>query len=438
MAMQMPSTRKSSAAPGNKSGYQSGVLAGVTALKKYEGSNLFPTLFGISLGTHLFVLGLIALVIFILQFLGLSIPLFEPKAFQQKDIEFTLVDQPNAEKPRDPNTRMRSTQNSRAGGQKVNNRPKAQMIRAAGAPTQKAAAAAQPTPHVAPRKASAAPGPKVPQQKTQQRPQQQQRPQPPAPKRPEPQRPQPKQVTAPQPKRVEQPQPPAPKAPTSNAPPVADVPTPSAPKIRLPGSPSSAKLSAPRAIATGPVAPTYTGGQGGSGSGRSGPVGPSQIPGALSGGGGSGQQGRQGQSGSGGHSGRPGSSGGGGGRGHYEQYGSPGGGGGRDGIDAVAAPDYGAYMSELQRRIKRNWHPPQAQEDKRVVVNFSIDRAGRLLGLSIAKSSGYVEADKAALDAVRFSAPFRNLPPGHKDNDLAIQFTFDYNVFRGAGGFSYH
>jgi TonB family protein len=220
--------------------------------------------------------------------------------------------------------------------------------------------------------------------------------------------------------------------PPSNAPQVAEAPSPSAPKIRLPGAP---KASAPKAIATGPVAPVYTPGQGSDNAGG-GAVGPSQLPGSLSGGGGSGRRGQAGSPG-GARGGRAGS--GGGGRGQYEQYGSPGGGGGRDGVDAIAAPDYGAYMAELQRRIKRNWRPPQAQEDKRVVVNFTINRDGRLLGLSIGRSSGNPDADAAALGAVKLAAPFRSLPAGHKDNDLAIQFTFDYNVYRGSGigGFSY-
>lgn len=115
------------------------------------------------------------------------------------------------------------------------------------------------------------------------------------------------------------------------------------------------------------------------------------------------------------------------------QYGSPGGGGGAPGVDALPEPDYGAYMAELQRRIKRNWNPPSAQEDKRVVVLFRIGKDGRLLSISLQESSGYSEADQAAMNAVRLSAPFRPLPLGHRGSDLPVQFTFDYNVLKGGG-----
>lgn len=106
---------------------------------------------------------------------------------------------------------------------------------------------------------------------------------------------------------------------------------------------------------------------------------------------------------------------------------------GSPGIDAIKEPDFGPYMRELQRRIKRNWHPPRGNESKRVVVLFKVSRDGRLLRLNINKSSGVSDADDAALDAVRMSAPFRQLPPEYQGNDIDIQFTFDYNVFSVGG-----
>lgn len=106
---------------------------------------------------------------------------------------------------------------------------------------------------------------------------------------------------------------------------------------------------------------------------------------------------------------------------------------GSPGIDAIKEPDFGPYMRELQRRIKRNWHPPRGNESKRVVLLFKVSRDGRLLRLNISKSSTVGEADDAALEAVRMSAPFRPLPPEYQGNDIDIQFTFDYNVFSVGG-----
>ncbi len=112
---------------------------------------------------------------------------------------------------------------------------------------------------------------------------------------------------------------------------------------------------------------------------------------------------------------------------------SPGNINGRPGIDAIKEPDFGPYMRELQRRIKRNWSPPKGNESKQVVVLFRVSRDGRLLSIKINKSSGNPSTDKAALSAVKITAPFRPLPPEYRGEDIDIQFTFDYNVF-GIGG----
>ncbi|MBQ8169079.1 TonB C-terminal domain-containing protein, partial [bacterium] len=124
--------------------------------------------------------------------------------------------------------------------------------------------------------------------------------------------------------------------------------------------------------------------------------------------------------------------GGGGGTGNI---GNPGGGGGAPGIDAIREPDFGPYMRDLQRRIKMNWDPPKGNESKRVVLLFKIAKDGRLLSCSVFKSSGLPNADKAALNAVHLTAPFRPLPADFKGQSIDIQFTFDYNVF-GASGYN--
>ncbi len=86
-------------------------------------------------------------------------------------------------------------------------------------------------------------------------------------------------------------------------------------------------------------------------------------------------------------------------------------------------------MADLQRRIKMNWDPPKGNESKRVVLLFKIARDGRLLSVSVYRSSGLASADNAALNAVRATAPFRPLPANFRGSSVDIQFTFDYNVF---------
>jgi len=102
--------------------------------------------------------------------------------------------------------------------------------------------------------------------------------------------------------------------------------------------------------------------------------------------------------------------------------------GNSQGANVAKEPDFGPYMRELQRRIKMNWDPPKGDESKRVVLLFKIAKDGRLLSCSVFKSSGLQEADAAALNAVKITAPFKPLPSEFSGSSIDIQFTFDYNV----------
>lgn len=122
-------------------------------------------------------------------------------------------------------------------------------------------------------------------------------------------------------------------------------------------------------------------------------------------------------------------SGGGGGSG---EAGNPDDGPGRPSVAARKDVDFGPYMADLQRRIKRAWFPPKGNESKRVKVIFKVHKDGQMSNLRLLVSSGLTIADQAALKAVENAAPFRELPAGAPD-DVDIEFTFDYNVFNGGG-----
>ena len=94
--------------------------------------------------------------------------------------------------------------------------------------------------------------------------------------------------------------------------------------------------------------------------------------------------------------------------------------------------DYGPYLSDLQRRIKRAWFPPKGGESKRIKVGFEVHRGGEIAKLSVIDSSGDAVADQSALKAVENASPFRPLPAGAKD-DIKIQFTFDYAAHGSSG-----
>lgn len=111
-------------------------------------------------------------------------------------------------------------------------------------------------------------------------------------------------------------------------------------------------------------------------------------------------------------------------------------GAGKESIGASKSVDFGPYMAELQRRIKRAWFPPRDARSKRVKVIFKVHRNGEMTNLRLANSSGLTAADEAALKAIETAAPFHTLPTG-APADVDIEFTFDYNVFNGGGSGSF-
>lgn len=101
-------------------------------------------------------------------------------------------------------------------------------------------------------------------------------------------------------------------------------------------------------------------------------------------------------------------------------------GGGGDGADV----DFGSYLAEVQKRIKKNWFPPRGNESKSCTLKFKVLKDGSLGKIKLVTSSGIPIVDQAASTAVKNSAPFPPLPAGSPD-DIDIKFTFDYNVFNG-------
>lgn len=89
--------------------------------------------------------------------------------------------------------------------------------------------------------------------------------------------------------------------------------------------------------------------------------------------------------------------------------------------------DFGPYMADLQRRLKRAWFPPKGHEMDKVTVQFKVLRDGALSSCKVVHSAGEPISDQAALQAVQNASPFGPLPLGAAD--LNVNFTFDFNVF---------
>ena len=364
-------------------------------LKQDEELNLQKSIL-ISAILHPAVAALIWLIVILLALMGITFAIFEKPKPKLNDIEFVLVDKEDT--PINKKTPYRADINSRAGGHHDPKRKVSMPSAPTGAPKQ----ASQPSKQ--PAKQSAAQKPANPIQRAVQ------------------------QVTQPKtaqnasgtqgPKKPEQAKP---------APPTAR------PSLKPPTTPRP--VAKPSSAFNVPVP------SGGTGSGRY-TTGPISGSGASKVGGGAGGSSTSGSSGRStgpslaptGGSGTKLAKGGGGGTGGVGNPG-PGNPNGRPGIDAIREPDFGPYMRELQRRIKMNWDPPKGNESKRVVLLFKIAKDGRLLSCSVFKSSGLPGADKAAINAVQATAPFRPLPAEFKGQSIDIQFTFDYNVF-GASGYN--
>ena len=91
--------------------------------------------------------------------------------------------------------------------------------------------------------------------------------------------------------------------------------------------------------------------------------------------------------------------------------------------------DFGPYMADLQRRIKKQWHPPKGSDNSyKVVVVFKIHTNGEVSDLHIDSSKGSSTQNESAINAVKAASPVRHLPNNAPEN-VDIQFTFDYNVF---------
>ncbi len=91
--------------------------------------------------------------------------------------------------------------------------------------------------------------------------------------------------------------------------------------------------------------------------------------------------------------------------------------------------DFGPYMADVQRRIKRHWFPPKSDQSSKIKVRFSVNSEGGVSGVKLVRATNVETKDNAALQAVETSSPFRPLPEGAPP-DVCIEFTFDYNVIR--------
>jgi len=96
--------------------------------------------------------------------------------------------------------------------------------------------------------------------------------------------------------------------------------------------------------------------------------------------------------------------------------------------------DFSSYIQALTNAVRPNWYkliPPKAQavemKNGKVSIGFAIQQDGKLGHIDISRSSGDLELDRAAFDAILRSAPFSPLPSGFTRSFLSFRFHFSYN-----------
>lgn len=90
--------------------------------------------------------------------------------------------------------------------------------------------------------------------------------------------------------------------------------------------------------------------------------------------------------------------------------------------------DFGPFIADMQKRIRKSWFPPPGNESKVITLKFKVSAHGEVSSIRLVKSSGLSIADNAAITAVKNASPFSNLPAGAND-PTEVKFNFDYSVF---------
>ncbi len=96
--------------------------------------------------------------------------------------------------------------------------------------------------------------------------------------------------------------------------------------------------------------------------------------------------------------------------------------------------DFRPYLTQVLAAVRRNWFaviPESARMGMnrgQTLIQFSVARNGSVPKLVIAKTSGHLSLDRAAVAGISASNPFPPLPGEYLGQDIRLQFTFLYNI----------
>jgi protein TonB len=86
-----------------------------------------------------------------------------------------------------------------------------------------------------------------------------------------------------------------------------------------------------------------------------------------------------------------------------------------DGGHRLAREDYLWQVIRKLSQYKVRAVARDSSEQGLVVLRLTLERDGRLIGLALARSSGFPDLDRGVIDAARAASPFAPLPPGIAD-----------------------
>ncbi|HJN02005.1 MAG: TonB family protein [Nitrospinota bacterium] len=94
---------------------------------------------------------------------------------------------------------------------------------------------------------------------------------------------------------------------------------------------------------------------------------------------------------------------------------------------------YASYFSSIKRQIESVWsYPEQAATrglQRQLLLQFILDRSGKLVDISSVISSEHEIFDNAALDAVKTASPYNPFPEKIQENKLKIIASFKNKPF---------
>jgi TonB family protein len=95
--------------------------------------------------------------------------------------------------------------------------------------------------------------------------------------------------------------------------------------------------------------------------------------------------------------------------------------------------DFKPYLIQVLTAVRHNWMaviPESARLGRRgmVLVQFIVDREGKVPKLVIASPSGTAAFDRAAVAGISMSHPFPPLPSNYKGDEIRLQLAFSYNL----------